>query len=89
MSKTCNESCNWTNISDVRFMGDVVITSFSLGLLNNLERPKKCTYYVVCMYSNASQVNTVAKGKFNNGEIVKANLALFEQRLNLDFLELS
>lgn len=47
MSKTCNESCNWTNISDVRFMGDVVITSFSLGLLNNLERPKKCTY-VVC-----------------------------------------
>ena len=62
-------------------MGDVVITSFSLGLLNNLERPKKCTY--------ASQVNTVAKGKFNNGEIVKANLARFEQRLNLDFLELS
>ena len=68
-------------------MGDVVITSFSLGLLNNLERPKKCTY-VVCTQMQVRLIQ-LAKGKFNNGEIVKANLALFEQRLNLDFLELS
>ena len=68
-------------------MGDVVITSFSLGLLNNLERPKKCTY-VVCTQMQVRLIR-LAKGKFNNGEIVKANLARFEQRLNLDFLELS
>ena len=70
-------------------MGDVVITSFSLGLLNNFERPKKCTYVVCTQMQAQVRLIRLAKGKFNNGEIVKANLARFEQRLNLDFLELS